>query len=172
MNDSKRLAAVALALAVAALALAGMSLSASFFKPSDNRVAAPPQSEADDDEEDVELGVIMAHVQRYTEKLYFSGKAGNAPLAGFYLHELEETVEDLAKKKVVDDGMPVGEMAGAMLNPALQRLRALDFKDPAAFEKEYVALVETCNACHAATKHGFVKIKVPKTPTYQNQSFE
>ncbi len=163
---------VALALAIAAFALSALALLSFYIKSAPAPAETSKKVEIEDEDEDVELGIVMSHIQRYAEKLYFAGKAGNTPLAGFYLHELEETVEDLEQKKVVDDGIPVGEMAGAMLKPVFQRLRALDLKDPAAFEKEYLALVETCNTCHVASKHGFVKIIVPRSPTYQNQSFE
>jgi cytochrome c553 len=167
MNIKNSIAVAALVVALLAL---GLSLATPLLVP---KAPAPSQPIVErHDEEDVELGVIMSHLQRYAEKLYFAGRVGNAPLAGFYLHEIEETIEDLAKEKVVDEGMAVGEMAGAMMTPVLKRLRALDFKDRAAFEKEYVLMIETCNACHGATQHGFVKITVPKAPTYQNQSFE
>jgi hypothetical protein len=35
----------------------------------------------------------------------------------------------------------------------------------------YGSLVETCNACHKATEHGFIQIITPSQPTYGNRNY-
>jgi hypothetical protein len=43
------------------------------------------------------LAVLMERMQTYTHKVQLSIEARNAPLADFYLHELEETSEFVAE---------------------------------------------------------------------------
>jgi len=136
----------------------------------DARKATRPQVLADP--EDFALGAAMGDMQRFTEKLYFAGQAGNWALADFYLHEIDEMAEAIIKAKVVDEGVAVGESMKAMLPPSLASVReAIQSRDAAQFASRYEGLLTSCNACHATTRHAFVKIVVPKAPTYQNQDF-
>lgn len=151
----------ALGLLVAAIAL---------ITALDARRAAPPANLAGP--EDFELGAAMGDMQRFAEKLYFAGQARNWALADFYLHEIDEIGEAIIKSKVVDEGVAVGESMKAMLPPSIASVReAIQSRDAAQFASRYEGLLSSCNACHATTKHAFVKIVVPKEPTYQNQDF-
>lgn len=124
------------------------------------------------DPEDFELGAAMGNMQRFAEKLHFAGQAGNWALADFYLHEIDEITEAIIKAKVVDEGVAVGESMKAMLPPSIASVReAIQSRDAAQFASRYEGLLTSCNACHANTKHAFVKIVVPNKPTYQNQDF-
>ncbi len=153
-------------LAVLALLLAGFAL----FTALDAKKAPSPEKAADP--EDFKLGAAMGNMQRFTEKLHFAGQAGNWELADFYLHEIEETTEEIVDAKVVDEGVAVGELMKAMLPPSIESVKeAIQSRDVAQFSSRYEGLVSSCNACHTSAKHGFVKIVVPKTPTYQSQDF-
>lgn len=153
--------------------LAGLALLVAAFAlmtALDAKKAARPEVVADP--EDFELGAAMGNMQRFTEKLYFAGQAGNWALADFYLHEINETTEAIIKAKVVDEGMPVGELMKGMLPPSIASVQeAIQTRDAAQFASRYDGLLTSCNACHASTRHAFVKIVVPKEPTYQNQDF-
>ena len=153
-------------LALVALIVAAIALVIAL----DAKKAARPKVVADP--KDFELGAAMGNMQRFTEKLHFAGQAGNWALADFYLHEIDEMAETIIEAKVVDEGVKVGELMKAMLPPSIASVQeAIQSRDPAEFASRYEGLLSSCNACHTSTRHAFVKIVVPKEPTYQNQDF-
>ncbi len=82
--------------------------------------------------EELEVAVLMQRFQWNVNKLYFAGMAGNKPLAGFYLHELEESMEDLAEHPIEENGqrLMTWSAPGALL--PLKNLRKPSKKqDPA-----------------------------------------
>jgi hypothetical protein len=153
------------------LAAAGLVVAAiALITALDAKKAASPKVLADP--EDFELGAAMGDMQRFAEKLHFAGQAGNWALADFYLHEINEITEAIIKAKVVDEGVAVGESMKAMFPPSIASVReAIQSRDAVQFASRYEGLLTSCNACHATTRHAFVKIVVPKEPTYQNQDF-
>ncbi len=67
----------------------------------------------------------------------------------------------------------VADLTQKMLWPALTALdSAVEAKDQQAFLVAYRALIDTCNACHQVSEHGFVEILVPDRPTHLNQRYE
>lgn len=127
---------------------------------------APATSPAEGD-----LISLMSLLQTFTHKLQLALDHRNGELAGFYLHEIEETLE--AVEEIAEyDGFPVGQLAGAMLGPAVSRLEAaLEGDGPADATREVDALISACNACHTATEHGFIVIRRTDVNPYA-QSFE
>ena len=118
------------------------------------------------------LGEQMGYLQRYVEKLYFAGQAKNWDLADFYVHEVDETAEDIMSAKVVKEGVAVSKLMTTLLPPAEQGLQeAVQAQDPELFQTRYGALIDACNACHQEAKHGFMKITIPDRPSVTNQSF-
>lgn len=117
-----------------------------------------------------DLVVQMGLMQRHLHKLDLSVQAGNAELAGFYVHELEELVEAVEAAGVVYGGHPVGAMTGAQLPPAIEALEAAlaagEDADAAVNE-----LVERCNACHEATGRPWLRITRARGNPF-NQRFE
>jgi hypothetical protein len=159
MKTPSLLALVALIVAAIALVIA-----------LEAKKAARPEVVADP--EDFQLGAAMGNMQRFAEKLHFAGQAGNWALADFYLHEIDEMAETIIEARVVDEGVKVGELMKAMLPPSIASVQeAIQSRDPAQFASRYEGLLSSCNACHTSTRHAFVKIVVPKEPTYQNQDF-
>lgn len=135
-----------------------------------NAVAA--DTEEHHEEEEYELGEAMTKLHIYLNKLWFAGKNNNWELAAFYTHELEEGLESIVKAKVEEDGLNISQLAQAMTAQPLSALEeAVKAKDVALFEAKYVDLMNTCNACHQAAKHGFIRLKVPHTPMLDNQDF-
>jgi hypothetical protein len=66
----------------------------------------------------------------------------------------------------------VAALTQSVLWPLLSGLvSAVEAKDPSAFRSAYEPLVNTGNACHSATQHGFVKIVKPDKPTHGNQQY-
>jgi hypothetical protein len=122
---------------------------------------------------DYPLGEMMGYMQRYADKLWFAGEAGNWELAEFYRGEIAETEEGIGQAHVRKDGVEVSKLISTMLPPAMDAVsQAVTARDPARFRRGYQTMVGTCNACHAASKHGFIRIATPTgAPTYWNQSF-
>lgn len=111
-----------------------------------------------------ELGITMAGLQRWTDKLGRAAEAGNWELAGFYLHEIEETAEGLVQAQVVHEGHNISALVQTMLLPVVEGLEeATEAKDTAVFATRYTALIQTCNACHVTTDHGAIRIAAPST---------
>lgn len=119
------------------------------------------------------LGENMGYMQRYAEKLWYAGEAGNWALAGFYRDEIAETEESIARAHATADGIDVSQRVAALLPPALEAVgRAVAARDPGQFRQSYQAMVVSCNTCHAASQHGFIRIAVPAgAPVHWNQSF-
>jgi hypothetical protein len=163
-------------LLLGAILLAGCSSNSSSNstpKASASSTTSEDEGHAHKEKGHAEIATYMARYQRYTDKLYFAGKAGNWPLAEFYMHELKETSEELIEVGAIEDGMDISKLTELQLSPKLKQLdKTIDNKSADAFEGQYQNLVNTCNSCHQMTKHDFVVIKKPERPTYSNQVFE
>lgn len=132
----------------------------------------PPGPAAAQQAEAFELAVHMARLQHHAEKLHWALAAENGPLADFYLHELEETAEAIAHAKVTEDGVDITASLNTHLMPAIagleQYVNARQWPDAT---DGYRRLVQSCNNCHVASKHDFIRIQVPTRPTWSNQDF-
>ena len=105
---------------------------------------------------DAELASWMSQMQVYLHKLDLSVQAKNEKLISFYLHELEELSEEIADEVDTYDGFRVGELTETMLIPKIEAMqRAAEEGDVAA---SFMRLIDTCNACHKATDHGYIRI--------------
>lgn len=105
------------------------------------------------------LAVVMERMQTYTHKLQLSIAARNAPLAGFYLHELEETAEFIIENIESYDDQPVGQLTEQMLMPAVELLEdAVQDADWGAGDQQFAMMLEACNGCHVASGHGEIRI--------------
>lgn len=123
---------------------------------------------------DYPLGENMGYMQRYAEKLWYAGQAGNWDLARYYHDEMQETAEDIAGAQVEKEGVPISTTLNTLLPPMLKQLdAAIASHDAAAFDRSYRTVVATCNECHAAAKHPFIHIAVPSgTGAQWNQDFQ
>lgn len=122
-------------------------------------LALPLTAAASEGEGDVELVDNMSQLQYFSHKAALSIDAENRQLADFYVHELEEMLEQTESIESYD-GHPIGELAGAMLRPAVEDLEeALDEGEWPAVNSAYDSMIDSCNACHQATEHGYIKIE-------------
>jgi hypothetical protein len=130
------------------------------------------KSETFVDKEHFELAAPMGKMQVFMDKLYFSGKSSNWELVNFYLHEIEEQVEKIVDAKIVEDDLQISVLAASHLDPKIKSLEAAtSLENNDRFLKEYDILVNNCNECHVATKHGFIKITVPVESMFHNQDY-
>ena len=115
------------------------------------------------------LGERMSLVQMHHAKLWFAGRNGNWPLAGFELDEIREQLDGakgLAASRPEVANLP-------MLDAPLDSLRqAVARKDNSAFQSAFETLTKTCNSCHVASHFEFNVITIPSSPPVPNQDFK
>ncbi len=151
-----------LIVAVVALAMAATALVLTLGRAPQDEGSAEPY----------EVAVAMGRLQRFAEKLYFSGTAENWPLADFYLHEIEETSDEVIRAGAMDEGVAVSAYMRTMFPPALAEMKkALQTRQVEPFNRAYEGLLLSCNACHQSTGHGYVRLKAPAAPSYPSQEF-
>lgn len=121
----------------------------------------------------IELAVVMGRIQRYHQKLWASGQAGNAELAAFYLHELEEAMEEVVDAQVVEDGIDISALMRTYGISTIELLeKKLKEEGVAALHADAELLVNTCNSCHISSGHAFIRIQVPTAVYFPDQRFE
>lgn len=131
-------------------------------------------SQTANEEEESEYPVLetMGYYQRFSHKLYLAGINENWELADFYTHELEEVSEELIKGKVIHDDYNLSNLSESMLLPKIEKVEeSIRKKDQVLFLDNYELMISSCNLCHQATKHEFIKILVPNDSSVWNQDF-
>ena len=119
--------------------------------------AAPADSSVE--QEEAELAPYMDLMQRHGAKLGYAIQARNLKLSEFYLHEIEESLEEIAAEIPEHDGYPIARLIDQVALPGLAPLEeAMTIRSWSRIDEAYVAMIDTCNACHAATEHEFLVI--------------
>ncbi len=126
---------------------------------------------AEKTEEDYELAVPMGRMQNYMDKLYFSGSAKNWALSSFYLHEIEEQIEEIAHSDIIENEADISLLAKTLLDQIDLFEEEITKKNQDVFIHEYTNLMGKCNDCHIASKHEYIKIKIPSKSMFENQDF-
>ena len=128
--------------------------------------------EEHEDDDEIELAVVMSHIQRHANKLYFAGQNENWPLAAFYVHELEESMEEVEDGQIEEDGINISKLMKSIGLPALKVMEeAVENKNKAEFTSAYTNLVSNCNTCHQSADHPYIVIINPTTPALDNQQY-
>ena len=105
------------------------------------------------------LAALMHTLQTHAHKLQLSVAARNGELAYFYLHELEETAEEIIAEVAEYDGYPIAALTREMLLPSVESLEdAVKARDWAASDARFAKLLKSCNGCHVVAGHGFIRI--------------
>jgi hypothetical protein len=119
-----------------------------------------------------EVAVAMGRIQQYTHKLWWAGQGGNVPLVQFYLHEIEEAMEEVAEAGVVDEDVEVSaqmlQYGPPIVEAFADKVRTSGLTD---FAQQYDVLMSTCNSCHMATKHPYLRVQVPSLSRFSDQVF-
>ena len=124
------------------------------------------------EEEHLEVAVIMGRMQRFHQKWWLAGKEGNAELAKFYLHELEEAMEEVAEAGVMDDGVDVSAAMRTYGLPTISQLENILAKEGvAAMHGQAEVMAGMCTGCHKATDHAYIRIKQPDAVSFPDQDF-
>lgn len=120
-----------------------------------------------------ELAAMMGDLQRFAHKVGLSIEAENQPLASFYLHEVEETLEAIGEEVPFHDEWPIGELVNTIMRPAVEPLEvAVEAGKWAEAKASYEVMIDGCNRCHTATEHEFLVMLPPLGANPYNQSFE
>lgn len=121
---------------------------------------------------EVELVALMGRMQLFMNKLYFAGIGKNKELRDFYIHEIEEAMEEIEEGEVMHEGVNISQnmqMYGSAQLEVFEEALAENNKD---FKTAYKGLVNACNSCHMASKYPFIIIKEPTKPVFDNQVYE
>ena len=111
------------------------------------------------DEDGPDLVGLMGNLQKFLHKAGLSIQFSNFELADFYAHEIEETLEAVGEVEEYD-GFAIGQLSDAMLEPMVEKFgEALDSQSKDAALEAYATVINSCNACHQVTDHGFIKIE-------------
>lgn len=114
----------------------------------------------------------MLQVQSHHAKVWLAGNARNWELADYQAEELEELLEDIAKRIPVYKDIPVGKMIESTAMPPMGEVQAaIKARDSKAFLTAYDKLTAACNACHESSNRGFIVVQRPATSAFPNQSF-
>jgi hypothetical protein len=106
---------------------------------------------------------MIATIQPRHIRLWLSAQARNWKFAGYELGNLKGAFNRLGRAHPVADDIPLQDMIGSVTQQPFADLeQAIKSKDQAAFSKAYSDLTSGCNACHQATNHGVIVIKVPQ----------
>lgn len=123
-------------------------------------------------EEEIELAVYMNRLQLFMNKLWFAGKNNNWDLASFYVEELEETMEEIAKNPIEEDGVRIDQLMKVHGTPSIEKIEEeVNSKNAQGFFPAYDNLILSCNKCHEDAQHPFIKIKIPDVPVFTNQIY-
>lgn len=120
------------------------------------------------------LGEIMTLQQMRHVKLWLAGDAGNWPLAGYELEEMDEGFEDAVHFHPThkDSPVPINQVIEKIMTQPLKDARvAVEAKDHERFVQAFDQVTEGCNACHRATNFGFNVVARPSGNPYASQVF-
>ena len=114
--------------------------------------------------EHVELALMMKNIQYFTHKLGLALQADNHELAGFYVHELEEGLEEVYGVQEYDK-LPIGATAKKIMPSSFEALDKTVVHGKKAKDAlpQYEEVLKACNQCHNATQHGFIRVVTPTT---------
>jgi len=104
------------------------------------------------------LVALMGHLQYYAHKLGLAVSSQNKALQGYYVHEVEEVIEELEDIEKSDE-VEVAKLVKANLVPAFETLeQAVDAGDQARVDVAYEGLLSACNTCHKAANRPYIHI--------------
>jgi hypothetical protein len=115
----------------------------------------------------ITLSDMMAISQMRHIKLWQAGKVENWPLAAYEAAKLRDSLYRAASF-YVNIPVPLVKNADETLNAVLD---AANKRDPRAFDKAFVNVTSTCNACHEAAGLDFIRMRNPSASPFSDQDF-
>ena len=114
------------------------------------------------------LANIMATVQLRHIKLWFAGKAKNWDLVNY---EAQKLLDDFFVTAGFYQNLPIEDVVLAD-KPLRGLMEAAKKKDYSLYAKAFDELTAGCNSCHVAGQIAYIKIQVPKSSPFSDQSYE
>ncbi|WP_138431304.1 hypothetical protein [Fodinibius saliphilus] len=115
-----------------------------------------------------ELADAMGQLQLYTHKYALAVDAKNHELATFYFHEVRAAADGITKNIPGYEGYDISRFMKLFLEPTIEPVEtALANKKWDEVRAKTIEMVNSCNSCHNATSHGFVRI----TPGFDNNPY-
>ena len=111
-------------------------------------------------------------VQPRHAKLGLSAREQNWTLARYAVHELKDSLANIARWRPQFRNQSVADMLEATTGDPIKVIeQAIETRNLAQFNVAYARLTEGCNSCHAALNHEFIVIKEPDRSYFANQEF-
>lgn len=123
-----------------------------------------------DAEKEFPLAAYMQRMLTHTNKLWFSGIEDNDELVHFYIHELEASLGDIRDANMVYSGVNITPLIQQFGIKGIETFEE-NIESGKSFEESYQLLITQCNNCHNSSKHSYIRIKVPETPSFDNQDY-
>jgi hypothetical protein len=119
------------------------------------------------------LGDLMTMtVQPRHLKIGLAGQEQNWPYVRYELHELEESLERLARQWPKWREVDIAGLAiGSTKEPMAAVDEAAKAGDATRFNEAYGRLTAACNACHQSANVAMIVIQAPKGSPFTNQDF-
>jgi len=115
------------------------------------------------------LHSLMMELQHRHATLWFAGEAENWPLADYFLHEMEELVEDIGEFHPTYHDLRVADMLADVTVPAIEAMEdAVEAEERHAFVSAYEQLTVACNGCHAPADKAAIVVQRPTSPPLTN----
>jgi hypothetical protein len=115
---------------------------------------------------------IMGQTQWRHFKLWFAGSLGNWELANYEVGQIGDSFDTAARLNPMIGGVPFAQLLKSESAPPLEDIgKAIAARDGKDFVKAFERLTAACNSCHAAANVGFIKIRVPTSSPFSDQSF-
>ncbi|MEW6714339.1 MAG: hypothetical protein AB1306_04540 [Nitrospirota bacterium] len=106
------------------------------------------------------FAIPMREVGDRFQNIYFAAKGGNWGLAAYMAKYMNGAMKPAMVTKP-DEYESWKSFYTDTFAPVTKAIAAEDFK---AFEKEYNAVIDSCNGCHAGMGYGFIKVKKLSAP--------
>lgn len=140
--------------------------------PNQQETTSQQNSEIQPDEQVPELAEYMSTMQYYTHKFALAAGAENQELAQFYFNEIRALSDQIKEDIPGYEGYDIARFMKIFLDPAIPPVAdALQNTDWGETRRQVQELVKSCNSCHNATSHGFVKVTPGFDKNPYNQDF-
>jgi hypothetical protein len=111
---------------------------------------------------------IMGQTQWRHFELWFAGSLGNWELANYEVGQIGDSFDTAARLHPMIGNTPFAQLLRSESGLPLADIgKAIAAKNSKDFER----LTAACNSCHGAANVGFIKIRVPTSSPFSNQSF-
>ena len=118
---------------------------------------------------DFELSAAMRQLGQRINATWYAAQAGNAALVDYELREIAEVIEDVEKGRPMEGEVDVAAMIKTLLPVRLEALKTtVEAGNAEAFRAAYQETLDACNSCHTLTKHPFIRVVTPTSPSVGN----